>query len=148
MRSIALIGCGKEKLPRRAKARDLYTGALFAKALAHVSAGNFDAAFVLSAKHGLVELDEEIEPYDLRISDFDGWERADWGHAVFLSLELKYDTRRPLDLVVFAGADYAEPLRWQLADVSLWGIVEPLKGLGIGERLRWLNQHASGEVHP
>jgi len=65
-----IIPCGAAKLDRPAPARDLYTGAMFkhtlAAALAEAQAVG-GRVLVLSALYGLVELDQVLAPYDLRM---------------------------------------------------------------------------------
>ncbi len=69
-----VIPCGGAKLDRPAPARDLYQGSLFRHALRSVlkcieldeQAGlGKGRVLILSAKYGLVQLDDVIEPYDL-----------------------------------------------------------------------------------
>jgi hypothetical protein len=68
--TIAIIPCGGEKLAASAPARELYTGAMFTQTLSSIEAsGDFDRIIILSALHGLVELDAELAPYDLRMGD-------------------------------------------------------------------------------
>lgn len=71
-----VIPCGKEKLDRPATARDLYIGRMFRHALSSAErSAQRDGAMhgctarvlVLSGRHGLIELDELLEPYDQRI---------------------------------------------------------------------------------
>lgn len=65
MSKIAIISCGKNKAKIKAKARDLYLGSSFKMglsfALKHFDDKNI---YILSAKHGLLKLDQEIEPYE------------------------------------------------------------------------------------
>src|SRR5271170_4194379 len=64
MRRIVLVACGKRKGNSRAKARYLYQGELFQKSLAYAQSLERVAIYILSAKHGLLDLDTEIDPYD------------------------------------------------------------------------------------
>lgn len=134
---IALIGCGKEKREGSHAARELYTGQLFRSSLAHAEEQGFDSIFVLSAKHGLLELDTPVDSYDLALDTLSPEERAEWAHQVAMQLHARFEPR-PLELHVFAGSTYLEPLRWQLAEFPGWAIEAPLEGLQIGQRLQWL----------
>lgn len=64
-----IIPCGGAKLDKPAKARDLYVGQMFCNtlgaALAQVEEG--DEVLILSAKHGLLRLDDVVEPYEQQI---------------------------------------------------------------------------------
>lgn len=66
---LVVIACGADKLNRPAPARELYTSPHFRHALraAQAYAGRTDSAVrILSAKHGLLELDTIVTPYDAR----------------------------------------------------------------------------------
>lgn len=66
MTAFFVIPCGAEKRSHAAPARELYTGSMFKHTLA--AALDQDACvLVLSAKHGLVELDTVLEPYDVHM---------------------------------------------------------------------------------
>lgn len=137
---IGLVGCGKKKLDRAAPTRELYTGPLFRAALRYAEA-TCDRVFVLSAKHGLVELDAVVEPYDLRISDLSPEDRRAWslGVASRLTGASVYESN-PVEVVVLAGRDYCAAI----TRPDHMTLTEPLFGLQIGERLRWLAQHTPG----
>ncbi len=61
---IVLISCVSQKLPQRAKVKDLYISTLFKFNLKYAEKLKPDDIFVLSAKHGLLPLEKEIEPYN------------------------------------------------------------------------------------
>lgn len=119
-----VIPCGGAKATERARARDMYRGSLYRHALTNVTRlaamdeadGNPARVLILSAKYGLLQLDEEIEPYDL-IMGRPGSVTADaltaqalglgidWGSAVYAFLPRAYlaqlDTAlRTLDVYV------------------------------------------------
>jgi hypothetical protein len=70
-----VIPCGGSKIAHAAPARDLYTGQMFRHALTNVERlaaldeadGRAARILILSALHGLVELDTVLEPYDQRM---------------------------------------------------------------------------------
>lgn len=65
-----VIPCGREKLDRPARARDLYRGQMFRHTLKNAELAARDElarVLLLSGKHGLVELDRRLAPYDQRI---------------------------------------------------------------------------------
>ncbi|WP_426751676.1 DGQHR domain-containing protein DpdB [Myxococcus sp. Y35] len=137
---IALVGCGKAKLTHAAPARELYTGALFRAHLAEAEATS-QHVYVVSALHGLLALDAEVEPYDVTLAGFDRDARAAWGRGVLESLARIYPAGS-VELYVYAGAAYVAPLRAALAASPLegWTLVEPLKGATQGVRLRMLSE--------
>lgn len=137
MLTVALIGCGKTKLPTRAQALNLYTGGLFVASRDYALATHTEV-FVLSARHGLVGLEEELDPYDFTMSDYpDVNARALWGRRVVA--DLAHRIGPPSKVTVLAGERYAKWLRGPMAAVRVWPEpTYPLAGLGIGRRLAWL----------
>jgi hypothetical protein len=128
---IGLVSCSSKKLGRAAPARELYTSPMFRIALAYAER-RCAAVYVLSALHGLVELDTVLEPYDLRINTLSADERTSWGAGVIVELE----SRHPAGSVeILAGRAYVDALAWRTG----WSATEPLRGMKIGERLRWLS---------
>lgn len=129
MTHIGLVACGKGKLDRPAPARELYNGALFRKASAYCEA-TYDGWFILSAKHGLIDPETVVAPYDLSLSHLSPDERRAWAKRVVADLR-----RRDLmdaTLHLHAGEKYARPL------APLLGATDrPLIGLGIGRQLAW-----------
>lgn len=146
VRTAVLVGCGKAKADAPAKARELYTSQLFAKSVAFAELVG-DAVFVLSGAHGLVELDELVAPYDHRIFDDCPHVRRAWGVEVLKSIVLHTMSTAPtIRVVVLAGARYVEPIATAL-EVARKGkprawmpLVDPLRGLMVGERLSVLGE--------
>lgn len=67
---VYVVPCGADKLEHDAPARDLYTAAHFAKTLRtaeRMAAADGGRVFILSAMYGLVDPDEQLTPYDLRM---------------------------------------------------------------------------------
>ena len=121
-RPLYLIACSARKLDKPAKARDLYKGQAFA--LATAAAAGADV-LILSAKHGAIEPDSIIDPYNVTLSDMTKAERAAWTAATAAQLAPHKDR----EIIVLAGANYAAAVEG-FADVS-----RPLAGLGIGQQL-------------
>lgn len=72
MKDIYIIPCGAAKLDTPAAAADLYTSSTFKMALQAALAqvdGDRDSVLILSALHGLIDLDTIIEPYDVKMGD-------------------------------------------------------------------------------
>ena len=61
MKTIVLISCVSKKLAHAARARDIYVSPLFRLNLAYAESLKPDAIYVLSAKHGLLALEDQIE---------------------------------------------------------------------------------------
>ncbi|WP_244227782.1 DGQHR domain-containing protein DpdB [Corallococcus aberystwythensis] len=134
---IALVGCGKAKLKHRAAARHLYTGNLFRAHLAEAEATT-PHVYVVSALHGLLSLDAQVEPYDVTLRGMSHEQRAAWGQQVVEALTRLYPVGA-VELLVYAGRTYAEPLQASMAAAQRgWALMEPLQGATQGARLRIL----------
>jgi hypothetical protein len=65
---VVIISCGAKKLERAAPARDLYIGPYFRAILGYaLTIAPAENIFVLSAKYGLVRLQDRLKPYDLKM---------------------------------------------------------------------------------
>jgi hypothetical protein len=70
MKKLVIIPCGGAKLSEAAPAAELYIGSMFADTLRTARTMTSDENIrILSAKHGLIKLDEIIEPYDVKMGD-------------------------------------------------------------------------------
>jgi len=144
---LTLIGCGKDKQGIAAPARDLYSGTWFKKVrrFAEKREATYDDPwFILSAKHGLTEPGDVIEPYDLTLNKMSSAERKAWALRVWTQLQDRGFADRKW-MTILAGARYTDALVPILRDGGV--IVElPLQGMSIGKQLKWLNSKTgSGE---
>ena len=60
MKKVTLISCVSKKLDLKSKAQDLYQSPLFKKKLAYAEQINSDEIYILSAKYGLLKLNDDI----------------------------------------------------------------------------------------
>jgi hypothetical protein len=147
MTTLCLVGCCRTKLRQAAPAKELYVSPLF-RLCRRWAEQHADAWAVLSAYHGVVEPDAVLEPYDVTIR-----QRRPYGQAPLSSEEFqtwlcasvqrwrcKYvqGSQTP-QLIVLAGKDY---WRWLKASFTF---SVPMDGLGIGERLQWLQEQLARE---
>lgn len=139
MNKIVLISCVSKKLPYRAKARDLYTSPLFRMNLKYAQQFSPQKIFVLSAKHGLVHLDEEIDPYDVTLNEMSASERKEWAARVVSQLRENADLEND-HFVILAGQKYRQYLLPYLRSYEV-----PLEGLKIGQQLQFLKEKAARE---
>lgn len=134
MAHFVLIACASGKLDRRARADSLYQSSLFHKSLLYSRTLDADGVFILSAKHGLLKLDEEIEPYDLTLNRMPVQSRREWAGRVLRQIAEIADLDR--DRFTFlAGARYREHLASRMRHTSV-----PMSGLPIGKQLSFLSQ--------
>jgi len=137
---IGLVSCSGPKLAHKAPARDLYTSQLFKAQLA-VAEKKHPLVYILSAKYGLVELDRVIEPYDQQLGKSRSYDEA-WGFNVACHLAARHLRLGPVTFTVYAGRKYLDPVCAGLAQFPAWKVtlVDPMKGLEIGERKHWLKE--------
>lgn len=132
-KKVVLISCSKAKLSAPCEARKLYSASnLFAKSLAYAELISSDI-YIISAKYGLVRLDEIITPYDETLNDKTQDELAAWGEKVAGQLHALYDVSKT-EFVILAGKNYHAPLQKHLPITTL-----PLRGLPMGKRLARLD---------
>jgi cytoplasmic iron level regulating protein YaaA (DUF328/UPF0246 family) len=139
MRKIVLISCVSVKLSHKARAEDLYISPLFKYGLSYAKTLHPDKIYILSAKYGLLELDEIIEPYNTTLNTMKSNEIKEWSERVLIQLNKKVNLNS--DQVIFlAGNNYRKYLIPHIKDYII-----PLKNLGIGKQLKFLKEH-SGKI--
>ncbi len=107
---IGLISCTNHKKKCPCTARELYSESVsFPKHLAFAE-DKYDRVYVVSSKHGLVELNQLLSPYDLSLTEYTAEERAAW--AKFIAARLRLEGVTTDDTVYIHASDvYAAPLR-------------------------------------
>ena len=142
MKRIVLISCVSRKGKTKAKAKDLYKGPLFTNSLEYGKSLKPDKIFILSALHNLLDLDKEIEPYDVTLSYLSPNKKAKnpnlkvltkteaklWGEKVIEQLGKVADLKND-KFIIIAGKAYIEPLKNGLINID-----EPLKGVDMFKR--------------
>jgi cytoplasmic iron level regulating protein YaaA (DUF328/UPF0246 family) len=134
MQRIVLISCVSKKRLQKSRARDLYISPLFKKNLQYATRLGPDKVFVLSAKYGLVGLDDEIEPYDLTLNTMSAGEIKHWAAAVIRQLSVHADLKHD-EFIFLAGEKYRRYLLPHLAHYQI-----PFEGLTIGRQLQKLSE--------
>jgi cytoplasmic iron level regulating protein YaaA (DUF328/UPF0246 family) len=95
--------------------------------------------FVLSAKYGLVRLDEEIEPYNVTLNTMSARERSQWATKVIEQMREHCDLEND-HFVILAGEKYRQDLLPHLRSYEV-----PLAGLPIGKKLQFLKGKMADE---
>lgn len=139
MKKIVLISCVSKKQPIKAKAKDLYTSALFKKNFQFANKLQPDEIFILSAKHGLLMLNDEIEPYDTTLNKMPVKKRKEWATLVINQLKICTDVKRD-HFIILAGNRYRQFILPELTSYDI-----PLEGLGIGKQLQYLKKQLSND---
>ena len=134
MKTIIVVGCTKKKKSYPCKASEMYSeSVLFTKIIGYIESYYSYEYRILSAKYGIITPDTEIEPYDICMKDVHRCNREYSEMIKNIKLHLgSYDK-----IIAFCGQDYVKMLRIALPDKC---IIEPLKGMGIGQRLQFLKE--------
>ena len=146
-KKIILIACVSQKGDKKAKAKDLYISQLFKSSLAFANKQNPDKIFILSALHHLLDIDQEIEPYNVTLSSvpkakrkpglkiLTSEEKVNWGKKVVEQLSKQTDLQND-EFMVLAGQEYIKPIINSIPHFQ-----NPLNGLRQGERVKFLNEN-------
>jgi len=129
-----LISCGKHKQISAAPAAQLYTSPRFRLAVDLPQRLNLPFS-LLSAKHGLLEADTVIEPYDVSLTSLSRDERRVWAEGALTAL-LKNHSKVER-YVILADDDYRNDLAPLLLQKHLL-VTEPLFELERSGRLSFL----------
>jgi cytoplasmic iron level regulating protein YaaA (DUF328/UPF0246 family) len=134
MQRIILISCVKEKLKTPAKAKDLYISDLFKKSYKYAQLLRPDDVFILSAKYGLLDPEQIIEPYDETLKTKSVAEIKEWSKKVIAALNEKIDLDKS-EVIILAGSKYYKYLLPYIRNYKL-----PLGTLPLGPRKSFLKK--------
>lgn len=128
---VALVSCTKLKQNNAYQAKDMYLPSqLFKKARYYIE-NNYSNWYILSAKYGLLHIDQIIEPYDMTLNTMKANEIKTWSENIFKQLP---DNITHVDF--YAGEKYRKYLIPLLEERNISYSI-PLKGLGIGQQMQW-----------
>jgi Family of unknown function (DUF6884) len=136
---LALVACVTGKVGHPSRAKDLYDSAWFHKARRFVEARAWPWR-ILSAKHGPLDPNEVIAPYEVSLLHMAKATRLAWANAVLIALDELVVKHRAV--VVLAGARCREHLVPGLEARGV-RVDVPLAGMGIGKQLAWLKAHTN-----
>lgn len=142
MRDLVLVSCGALKRSEPSPAARLYTGPLFRLQLelARQWAKDRDIR-ILSAKHGVLELDEVVRPYDETLTGARAHKRREWEAKVGPQLRQFMPDRKYERIVGLLPAAYTH-------FHSITPRLLPLRGLAIGQRKQLLRRAIDGRWSP
>lgn len=101
----ALIACSKKKKRFPCAAERLYQGGLFSLSMQYCKQSQkFDKIYILSAKYGLLNLKQKIEPYDLHIDRLKKEQYRKWITKV--KKQMRHEGIHKDKIYFFAGARY------------------------------------------
>ena len=135
-----LIACSGTKAATAAPAAQIYHGDLFVKSLAWARCQRFVEVAILSAKHGLVPLNQMVEPYDESLVKAILAKRRRWAEGVLASVQQRWPlVAQACEITLLAGRRYTEPLIEMVQEAAPSTLIRrPLAGLGIGQQKAWL----------
>lgn len=128
---IIFLACTKSKADKPCKAQEMYKGELFKKSLVYAIKQKPRVIYILSAKYGLLELDDEISPYEKTLNGASKHERKLWSYMVYKQLQEKgIDFNE--EVIFLAGENYRQYLKRLFPRATI-----PLQGLSIGRQLQY-----------
>ena len=131
---ISFVACCKLKSSNKTTAEKMYISSLFKLSLKYAKEHS-DKVFILSAKYGLLALDDIIEPYNETLNTKTDDEIKEWSKKIIQSIKnLGLEKSRFLYL---CGSNYKKYLKKELKGK------DPLEGLSLGFRLQWLKKQTS-----
>lgn len=139
--TIGLISCGSAKLEQAAPGKDLYTGSTFRAARRHAEAA-YDSWWILSARHGLLNPEEIIAPYDETLIGKPLDHLESW--AARVARQLRAEVPEGARIFIHAGAAYWQPLEPLLG--PFYEVTVPCRGLRMGEAAHWHSEIFAGRI--
>lgn len=144
--TVLLVGCVKRKLERRAAAKELYTSPLWAGRRAYAEASG-NPWLILSAMHGVIEPEVQLDPYDLALTELTASERQAWGEHVVRALEHRFGALAGTIFEIHAGQVYRDAIEPAIL-ASGAQLRAPLRGLPLGAQLAWYRAHSMTLAQP
>ena len=134
---IVFLSCVKTKQDHRCRAEDMYISPLFKLSLSYARSLDPRRIFILSAKYGLLELNDIIDPYELTLNHMGERERKRWAYDICMELERK-GIRYTEKAVFLCGINYRKYLMVKFPDHEV-----PLEGLGMGKQIQFLKRRTT-----
>jgi len=133
---VVLVSCVAKKRSLSIEAKDLYLSDLFEKSRLFAETYG-DKWFILSAKHGLLDPNQVISPYDVTLKNMSRGERKAWAAGVIESLEKQVTKNQPI--IILAGEYYRDDIE-PILNKKHYDVSVPLVGLPIGKQLQILGR--------
>lgn len=130
---IVCIPCVKSKNTYACEAQNMYVSSLFCKSMAYAKSLNPKKIFILSAKYGLLNLEDVIEPYEQTLKNMSSSAKMKWAETVIEKMRQETDLNK--DTFVFlTGKSYRENILPHIKHFSV-----PMDRLSFGRQLQWLD---------
>lgn len=132
---IVFLSCVKSKQNKRCAAKDMYASDLFKKSLEYARQLHPRMIYILSAKYGLLELEDVIDPYELTLNTMTQNQQRVWAYKV-----IKQCQQKNIDFaeraIFLCGNNYRKYVMKQFQRAEA-----PLKNMGIGKQLQYYKLH-------
>ena len=132
---IVFISCSKTKASKQSKAQNMYTSTLFKYSLQYARGLKPDIIYILSAKYGVLELSDVIQPYNKTLNTMTDKQKKIWSYKCYQQLKEKridFDD----EAIFLTGESYHKYLK-QLFKNKVF----PMNGLGMGKRVQYLKNN-------
>lgn len=130
------IGCVKLKNKGKMKAKDKYKSPLFKKELAYARKIAPDTSiYILSAKYGIITLEDIIDDYDLTLNKCNEIKRKEWAYSVIKKTE-RLGISKNEEIIFLCGNNYSKYLKKYFTNYK-----DPTFGLSLGNTLKWYNKN-------
>jgi hypothetical protein len=137
LRNVYLLTCSRRKTENAATAKDLYTSPSFIAAR-KIAEKEGNIWYIISAKHGLIDPEKKIEPYDLSLQSLSEIEKEKWALKVVNSIIKNLDAN---DKIIFLGDDFYFNYLYEKLQLAGFNVTSPLFGKTIDEKMHWLNAY-------
>ena len=135
MLMMIFLSCTKSKRNEKCKAKDMYISDLFKKSLQYAESLKPDKIFILSAKYGLLNLDDIIAPYNQTLKGANNETCKHWAMMVYKQmLEQKIDFAEKA--IFLCGVNYRRYLMTKFKNASA-----PMKNIRIGKQLEFYTKN-------
>lgn len=132
---IVFIGCVKLKQNKSCTAEEMYISTLFKYSLGYAKKIKPRKIFILSAKHGVLELNDVIAPYNETLNTKTKKEKQLWAYKCYCQLkEKQIDFDEPV--VWLCGENYRKYLMQKFKNNNV-----PINGLGLGNQLKFYKKN-------
>ena len=136
---IVFISCTKKKKDYKCPARELYSASRwFRGAYEYAKTLNPRKVYILSAKYGLLEEDEIVEPYEKSLTKEKDAEIRRWSAMVVKQIE-RNGIDRHERVIFLCGKNYRKYLTRYFENSFA-----PLSHMGIGKQLAFFNEQNRG----
>ena len=135
---VVLLCSANRKAPYAAPAWDLYRSEFFRLGKAYAQQYEPIRIFILSAEHGLVPAERELQPYTMTMSALGQGDVKTWGQWVATQLEEQIDLPRH-EVVVLGLGRFADPIVRHLPHGTA-----PLARMTLKGAMNFLRQQVNG----